>query len=431
MVGRYERRDFIMRLFMLTAFLLSLWAMPYSAVDAQTADPFYVVTCADGRQIVGYNFTFEGLEAGSSVRVTLLGSTDFDPIFANITDSANPQCVNNSTSAANSAVQLPGAGILNANDFSAQQTLQPNASGTLRLLVGGAAGQTGTFALIVDRLNIRRAGETDRMRVDVPRSLFREWINVFMISGNESLDPLMNLYLAEGSVRANFTCDNSGTGTCPGVPSLADQGAIVSRTDVYQADSFDAGLMGAYQQENLLYEFRDALGTNTGDYAVVVVGTAPGAVVDTTYICDAVDITIAGSSATYNPAYALEGAADGDPSTFWVTAVPAGSSEGGAVNGFIVLALEEPTVINKIRLNGYYQSPEPELRANSLRRFAVRFPGPNGELLSAIETDLLQQPGYQSFSFLPAEVEEVGLVLLANYGGTLFTVVDVQLCAAP
>ncbi len=95
-----------------------------------------------------------------------------------------------------------------------------------------------------------------------------------------------------------------------------------------------------------------------------------------------------------------------------------------------MLHVDPDRQINKIRINGYAQSSD-EFAANALRRFALRFQNESGDLVTAVEAELLQQPGYQSFAFLPATIGEVGLILMDNYGGTLFTVVDVQICALP
>lgn len=422
-----------MRIFLLSTIIVAFMIAPIKFISAQNIDPYFVVLCEDGRQIVGYNLILEDLTPDSSLRVTMVGARDFDPAFATIDDDETIICANNTERAAGSTVAIPGLGRVEANNFAAQRTILVPRSGNLNLVVGGYPGQAGQFGVVIENMSIETGGGTDIMRVNVPPAALTEWVNVFMVGSGSNLDPVMNMYFERAIGQPEVTCDNAGTRTCQDVPELIDRGAVISEGDIYAGDAFDAGIMGAYQQEQLVYEFKDVSTTNTGNYIIAMSATAPGAVVDTSFICTNVVDRVIGSSPSYNPAYSLENIIDGDPSTFWVTGVPNVNPQTGQPdqNAFVAIAMQEEELrINKIRINGYAAGGE-ELVQNSLQNFAVRFPNADGEVVTAVEGQLLAQPGYQSFSFIPATVSDIGIIFLSNYGGTLYTVVDIQVCAAP
>lgn len=401
--------------------------------DAQTDSPFFVVLCDDGRQIVGYRIILDDLTPRSFLRITAVGAQNFDPAFAVIDQDGESDCTNNDPSAANTIIAVPGIGRVEATDFAAQMTASVSSNGALDLVVGGFPGQSGQFALVIEDLTIDPPSEADRLTIQVPPAAQTEWLNVFMVSGQTGrLDPHMELFFNQQGGQPEFECDNAGTITCVGVPNLIDRGAVISQESAYSGDSFDAGIIGAFGQEELYYDLRDATGTNTGEYALIISATAPGAVIDTSLICDNVATDIQGSSPSYNATYTTDYLLDGDPSTFWATGAAPLDAQSGTrnPNSFVVVGVEASQRINKIRINGYAQS-NVDIETNALKRFAVRFPNIDGEVVTALEAELLLQPGYQTFTFLPATIDELGIILLDNYGGTLFTLVDIQICAAP
>lgn len=390
-----------------------------------------VAICEDGRQIVGYGMIIDDLTPSGTVRITALGVGGFDPAFAIINPNGTIECTNNSSVQDETIIAVPGVGRVEVDDFAAQRNVIVPNQGDIRLVVGGFPGQSGQFGLVIENLRLDRENEINTIEIKVPPSATQEWLNVFMVGSTDQLDPKMSLFVNQG-VRPIVECDNAGTATCQGTPTLSERGAIIETADIYLGDSFDAGIMGAFQEELLTYEFSDVTGANTGEYIAIVNGLAPGAVVDTSFICENVITNVAGSSPAYNPTYDTEFAMDGDPATFWVTGASPLDPETGqrSGNGFVVFSLAEDRQINKIRINGYAQSSQ-EFAQNALRIFALRFQNEEEELVTAVEAELLQQPGYQSFSFPPALIDEAGLIMLDNYGGTLFTVVDVQICAVP
>jgi hypothetical protein len=420
------------RLILIYSLLVSLWvALPAKPATAQGDIPASVALCEDGRQVVGYVIVLEGLPSDAAIRLTAVSNTDFDPAIAVLEADGDVTCTNNSASAEGTTIAVPGLGRVEANAFAAQTTVTAGARREIRAVVGGFAGQSGVFALVIENLRLDRPNEADTMEIYLPPSATKEWLNVFMIGADEDLDPALAMYIGD-SVRASQTCDNAGTPTCPGVPDLLDRGAVINTEETYSGDAFDAGVIGAFGEEYLTYEFSDATGNNTGEYVAIISALAPGAVLDTSFICENVAFEVRGASPSYNTTYLSEYILDGDPSTFWVTgAAPLDPQTNARTNtSFIVIGIEGDRPISKIRINGYAQASQ-EFATNALRLFAVRFQNENEEVVTAVEGELLQQPGYQSYSFLPAQIGEIGLILIDNYGGTLFTVVDVQICAQP
>ncbi|MCL4879688.1 MAG: hypothetical protein KJ064_23730 [Anaerolineae bacterium] len=410
-----------------------LVAMPTLAVVGQETPPaFFVTLCPDGRQIVGHHLIFENLAPTDTLRFTVVGKDGFDPAMAFVDDPNNPECAINTPEVATTTVAVPSIGRVDANSFAAQRSISAGGDRKIEVIVGGFAGLSGQYALVVENLGIDSAGETDTMRLQIPFSASREWIGVFMIGATAAIDPVLAVYAGEPQGRPLSQCDNAGTQTCPNTPNMKDRGALFPDGSVYAGDDFDAGIMSVYKDAELTYTFRDATSTATGDYIVVVTGIAPGAVATETFICDPVEIELRDSSPAYNPAYKLENIIDGDPLTFWVTGAPPINPSTGSrdQNAFVVVGLLEDRPISQIRINGYAQAVD-GTEINSLKRFAVRFPDANqAEIVTAIDSELSLQAGYQKFTFLPTVVDEFGLILLDNYGGTLFVLVDIQVCAA-
>jgi hypothetical protein len=420
-----------------SAFLLaSLISWAFGAFPSQAQGPAgpalpTVALCEDGRQIVGYGIIIENLRGSSTLRLTAVGADDFDPGFAIINPDGRIQCSQNTPGIEGTTVAIPGIGRIEANAFTAQRSVTVPNTNQLQLVLGGYPGQSGTVALLVENLQLSNRDEVDIIRVKIPPAAQNEWVNGFMVGVAENLDPAMALLVGD-SLRPARECDNAGTRTCVGVPTLVGRGAIINTDDTYPGDEFDAGVMGAFSDDDLAFQFRDSTGLQTGEYMAVITGTAPGAVLDDSFICENVITGIGDSSPAYNPTYQTEDILDGDPLSFWVTGASARDATTGQRTGvsFIVLQVDPTRLINKIRINGFAQASL-EFAPNALKNFAVRLQNTEDDVVTAVEAELLQQPGYQTYSFLPAQVSEIGLILLDNYGGTLFTLVDVQVCALP
>lgn len=402
-------------------------------IGQETTPAFFVALCADGRQIVGHHLIFENLAPTDTLQFTIIGKDGFDPSMAFVDDPQNPECVTNTPEAAAVTVAVPSAGRVEANSFAAQRSVSAGTDRKIEVILGGFAGLSGQYVLVVENLSIDTAGEVNTMRLQIPFSAFHEWIGVFMIGADSALDPTISVYRGEPQGRPLSICDNAGTQTCPTTPNMKDRGALFPDGTTYAGDDFDAGIMGVYPEDELTYTFSDAAGTGTGDYALIITGIAPGAVATNTFICDAVDLELRDSSPAYNPTYKLENILDSDPSTFWVTGAPPVNPQTGVrdQNAFVVVGVLDERPISQIRINGYAQAVD-GTEINSLKRFAIRFPDANAaEIVTAIDAELSLQAGYQTFTFLPTVIDEFGLVLLDNYGGTLYVLVDIQVCAEP
>lgn len=418
---------------MLIFLLFMVAVMPFSAGAQEDTPAFFVVLCPDGRQIVGHQLIFENLAPNENLRFTVIGKGGFDPAMAVVDDPNNPECFNNTPAVAGATVAVPSIGRVDANSFSAQASVAAGGDRKIQLIVGGFAGLSGQYALIVENMTIGAPSEIDTLRLQIPFSTFREWVGVFMIGAEDAVDPYMAVYPDAPQGRPIATCDNAGTQTCSATPNMLDRGALFPDGTTYAGDDFDAGIMGVYGEDEITYAFTDSSSTTTGDYTLVMTGVAPGAVATDTFICDPVEIELRDSSPSYNPVYKVENITDSDPNTFWVTGAPPINPQTNVrdQNAFVVVGVLDERPISQIRLNGYAQAID-GTEINSLKRFAIRFPDANqAEIVTAIDSELSLQAGYQNFTFLPTVIEEFGLILLDNYGGTLFVLVDIQVCAEP
>lgn len=413
-----------MRTIWLAIFAL-LWT---TSVSAQPA-PQYTAVCDDGRELVGTSYTFFDLAVDSNYRLTALGIDAFDPVIARIGEDGAVTCSDNEGNLLGSQIAVPGAGAINANAFSTQSLFRPRVDGSLQVIVGGDKGSTGRYAVVVEGLLLEPRDETDRLVVDAPPSVKGELLGVYMIGQTPTLDPLLELALPDAE-QPLITCDNAGTPDCPDMLGLVDNGAILSTGGQYVGEANDAGILQTIDNLQVEYRFRSSRGRTAGSYGVIITGTAPGDPIDPRLICNNVATKISGVSAVYSDLYPAVHVLDGIPQTFWATAVGDLNPETQIPlqNSFIVVGFDGRQRVDRVRVNGYaLDSP---FRANSLRRFRVVLNNPNEAVVTALEAEARLHPGYQTYTFLPVEVEEIGIILLANNGGSQFVIADIQVCAA-
>lgn len=411
--------------------MIALLITSFSAtIPAAAQQSIYTAECENGRQIVGTRYTFLDLNPDTPYRVTLLGVDTFDPVMAFIDEEDRAVCSDNDADLLGSQIAIPGAGAVNANAFSTQQVFRPPTDGSLTLLVGGYAGQTGRYVFVIEGLSIDPRDETDRLLVDVPPSALGELHGVYMIAQTETVDPYMELTLPDSDIALLATCDNAGTPDCPATLSIVDNGAVLTTGGRYVGKAADAGLLHTVETPQLEYRFATSRGRTLGNYGVIITGTAPGDPADPRLICDNVATRINGISSTYSDLYPAQNAVDGSPETFWAAGVGEIDPESSVPlqNVFIVVGFDGERRVDTVRINGY--APDPRFRANSLRRFRVVLNNASENVVTALETDVRLHPGYQTFSFLPVEVDELALVLLTNNGGSQFVIADIQVCAA-
>ena len=409
--------------FLLIVFLLMAVGPAVATPLAQTPDGQFVVSCSDGRQIVGMRVSLQDLTPGSSYRVTLLSDPAFDPALAIVRGDGTSTCSDNEGALGATQIGLANIGRWAASPFNTQVTIVGGPDTNVDLVVGGFSGESGQFALVVEGFTIDPLGESDAIYIDVPPSTAGEMLGVFMLGAGD-LDPSVELATldADGIYTTAATCDNANVRDCDDVPALTDNGIVFDEVTQVVGDAFDAGVLTFPGEGRLWYTFGASRGASTGAYTMFITGMAPGDPVEPTYVCNNVATRIVSASPSYNELYAPENVLDDDPTTRWV-----GSARGA--NGqstFIVLGFDEPVVIDTIRVNGFVNQRRP----NALKLFDIAIPNLDRQTTVALSAEAALRPGYQRFRIAPARVQEVGLVLNETQGGSLFEILDVQVCAA-
>lgn len=414
--------------------LLFFLVMNIGQAHAQSAEELFRVTCQDEQELIGHRLTIPNLTRGESLRFTLLGVRDFGARMAVITGSGNAECSELTPELLGSAVAAPGLGRIEGRVMVARAEYRPSSGGTIDVVVGGTAGISGQWVLIMDNLTLNRTNEVDSMQVAVPPASQQEWLGVFMMSGTEesAIDPYMVMTAGTEGNAIRLECDNAGTRTCLNSTTLFERGVQFADEDEisYVGSILDAGTMGVFPYSKLVYEF-SAAGNDTGSYVVIMTGTAPGDINDSSLICDNVIARVQDASPEYNSLYPASNLLDNNPNTRYVTsAPPTDATTQTTVPTFIVLEFEQVEIVDRIRIGGYIPAPELQPNPNALQTFSVTLLGKTeNTLVTALKAQLRPQPTYQTFSFVPAETQEIGLLLETNFGGTLFEIADIQVCA--
>lgn len=386
------------------------------------SDGQFVVTCADGRQIVGLRVSLQDLTVGGGYRLTLFGEPGFDPAMAIIRGDETVTCSDNDGSLTGAQIALSSSGRWQGTAFSTQASIIGGPDTNIELIVGGFPGESGQFALVVEGFSIDPAGETDAIYIDVPPSAAGEWLSVLMI-GNDTVNPYLELATlnSDGIYTTTQACDDATVRECGTVPPLVDNGVVLSESERVVGDAFDAGIVTAPQSGRLWYTFSASRGATTGGYAIFITGIAPGDAVVRDNICSNVAARVSSASPAYNELYNVDAVLDGDPETRWVTSAPTSGQR-----AFLVIGLSDTVIVDSVRVNGFVN----ERRANAIKQFDIAIP--NGERQSTIaaSVEAAVRPGYQRYPIVPARVDEIALVLNETQGGGLFEIVDVQVCAA-
>lgn len=413
-------------------------------VTEANRDNSFVVQCEDGRQLVGgVKITFLDVSPGFSYQVTAMGVQDFDPAIAVVTEPGIGECNNNNPEVVGSQVAVPGIGFAEAQATAAQFLARAprDPSENLEILIGGYAGSSGRFAAVIENFGVNPAEELDRFLMQVPTSSAREPLGVFMIGQTDNINPYMQVvdnleqYIDPFDVETvtiSAICDDVTVEPCDDTPSMDGGGVILENSETYVADNLDAGIIRAPNtNQPMLYSFGASQQDSTGDYAIVVTGTAPGHPTDPRFICDNVAASIERVSSSYSSAYGPENLLDGDPTTGWATTVvsqaTATEEEQQTIEEFIVVRLDGRRLVDRVRVNGY--SPSENFEDNSLRGFSVAVQNINGDQVTVFSGNAPRQPGFRDYRFLPIEIEAVGFVFESNHGGNFLEVADIQVCA--
>lgn len=423
----------ITRLIALPLILLLFMLFWSNTGVSQGQDELYMVTCPDQTQLIGHRLTIPNLSGGDTLEFNLIGVGDFPARMAIIRSADDVECSAPDETLIGSAVAVPGLGRVEAKVFISRETYSPS-QGTLDVIIGGAPGVSGQWAVIINNLSIDNNEEKHTMQVAVPPASRREWMGVFMMAGVEEslLDPyiVMTGGIAEDGIR--LECDNAGTASCPNSTTMFERGVVFADNEelFYVGDVFDAGVLGVFPYGKLVYEFSAARADNSGSYLLIATGTAPGNINDSSLICDNVVSGVQDASPAYNSLYPPLNLLDGDPITRYVTTAPPPETP-NPVPTYIVLQLSGVHVVDRVRIGGYISNPELQPNPNSPQTVAIAFLGETAtELVVATTVELRPQPTYQTIDFLPTQTTEVGIILQTNFGGSLYEIADIQVCAA-
>ena len=230
------------------------------------------VICADGQEVIGHRITISGLTAGSALRVTLLGTEDFDPILVSVA-SGIVTCTDNTAGLDGALIAVP-SGRGDGNAFAAQSVIAVQEDGTFDILAGGRPAQTGKFALLLENMSIIPEADRDTMRIQMPPAASSEVMGVYMIGSEGALNPSLAMFVT-GEAEPLATCDNAGTRTCQNMPNLQQSGAQLPDETIYIGDDFDAGIMGNFPTQDILLELSASNDVGTGEYGVDYYGNCP------------------------------------------------------------------------------------------------------------------------------------------------------------
>ena len=268
------------------------------------ADPSEVITldCDTGETLYGgLQFGFISINPGFSYTVTVFGIDDFDPVLAVETEFRVGNCNDDERNAAGSFAVVPGEGNLFANANTAQVRFSMPRAGSPVVTVGSFNGQGGQFAMVIEGLAIQPSTELDGFVIRVPEALTDETLSVYMISRYTDLDPHLQIAAGDGlegvfTSRGEFLpdlidynnaffiaeCDDAGSFNCEeGTPALPGGGIDIANGHTYVTGSFDAGIQIVPDTTDpLLYVFGSSDGRSRGEYAILIIGTAPTVDID-------------------------------------------------------------------------------------------------------------------------------------------------------
>ncbi len=217
--------------------------------------------------------TFEDVRPGFTYRVTVLGLDGFDPVIALEAEDGSGICNDDEPRAAGSQVGVPGVGLVRADSLTAQiQFTTGGAIGDIFMRIGGFGGRGGRYVAVFEGLAIAPSTEQDAVTLNVSEAVMNESIFVYMVSELASLDPFMRL------AGTNIICDDAGMGACADTPPFPGGGVSIANGRTYIAGQFDAGIgVVPGSTGDLTFVFESYQGRSSGNYAMIVIGAAPGA----------------------------------------------------------------------------------------------------------------------------------------------------------
>ncbi|MFW5749044.1 MAG: hypothetical protein ACOCYT_05470 [Chloroflexota bacterium] len=268
-------------------------------VDPASRDVEIIVTCDTGERINGgVQFSFINVNPGFPYAVTVVGLDGMDPVVAVETQPGIGSCNDDTRALAGSRLVVPGTGMVEADARSAQVLFTtPRRGFPVNITVGSFDDSPGTFAMIIEGFRIDPRDELDGFALRVPASVATAPLGVYMISLTTQLDPFMamgagpgltNAYV-DGSLDTDlidfdnivyplFECDDVGIGACDFSLPLPAGVIEINTTGRYATGQFDSGLvLVPNTTDPLLYAFSSRNSASVGDYAILVLGSVPGA----------------------------------------------------------------------------------------------------------------------------------------------------------
>lgn len=256
------------------------------------------ITCDTGETITGgVQFGFLNIVPNYSYTVTVFGLDDFDPVVAVETSPGIGQCNDDTPAAAGSEIAVPGTGNIVANRTSAQVRFTMRDYGNPVITVGATDGQSGTFVMVLEGLAISPFTELDGFVIRVASRVAADPLSVYMVSMYTNLDPYLEMYAGDGLLHAYgeddnlqpdlmdlddielvFTCDDAGGAGCEDTPAFPGGGVDIANGSRYVAGEYDSGLsIIPNNSDPLLFVFSSYSGQSGGQYAIMVIGSVPGA----------------------------------------------------------------------------------------------------------------------------------------------------------
>jgi hypothetical protein len=243
--------------------------------------------------------SFIRINPGFQYTVTVFGVADFDPIVAVETAPGVGDCNDDAPAAAGSEIAVPGLGNLVSNNRTAQVrfTTSSRSDSVVNITVGAVGGGGGQYVMVLEGLAISPSTELDGFAVRVPTSVAQDPLSVYMVSQFTDLDPTLEAAQGEGLDQAydengdfdpdlvDFNdlssvafCDDVAVGDCSDTPAFPGGGVDIANGSRYVAGELDAGLVIIPQSSRpILYIFGSAGGRSAGQYAIMIIGTVPGA----------------------------------------------------------------------------------------------------------------------------------------------------------
>ena len=216
--------------------------------------------------------TFEDVRPGFTYQVTVLGLDGFDPVIALEAEDGSGMCNDDAAVAVGSQVSVPGSGLVTANSLTSQVVFTTSSAiGDIRMRIGGFGGNGGRYIALFEGLAILPTTEQDAVTVNVSPAVQYEPLYVYMISQDGGLDPYMEL------AGSSIYCDDAGVGDCSDTPAFSGGGISITNGGTYIAGQYDAGI-GVIPQGtgDTTFIFESFSGSSAGNYAMAVIGAAPG-----------------------------------------------------------------------------------------------------------------------------------------------------------